>query len=130
MVDNKYSKPVAGGPPPETTGWYVYDRIIGFDELGLMVPYSRMHIGRLEKAARHMRKAVDNDEDQDTVVEELAAVFTEYVQQHAGADSKAEFASALRSGNSGFNRAGAYVGAAASAKPLKSVRSFGDGEIR
>lgn len=87
-------------------------------------------VGRLEKAARHMRKAVDNDEDQDTVIEEVAAVFTEYVQRQAGAGSKAEIASALRSGNSGFNRAGAYVGAAASAKPLKSVRSFGDGKIR
>ena len=56
MAGGDNLKPVAGGPPPEMTGWFVYDRIIAFDELGLMIPYSRMHIGRLEKADKFPKR--------------------------------------------------------------------------
>ena len=87
-------------------------------------------VGRLENAARHMRTALENDDDEETVTEELASVFPKFVQKPAGDSSKAALAAALRDGNRNFDRAGRYVAAAAAGAPLKSVRSFGDGEVR
>jgi len=76
-----------------------------------------------------MRTALNNDGDEDVVTEELAAVFWMYIEKPAGDDSKAAMASALRTDNSAFNRAGQYAAGAAAAT-LKTTRSFGDGEFR
>jgi hypothetical protein len=89
-------------------------------------------VGRLERAAAHMRRALDNDSDDNVVIEELAAVFPKYVEKPSGDTSKAAMAAALRGGNSSFNRAGAFVGGAVgvATTPLKTTRSFGDGKVR
>jgi len=87
-------------------------------------------VGRLQNAARHMRTALQNDDDEEAVTEELASVFPKFVQKPPGDGSKAALAAALRGGNSSFNRAGVYVPAAAAATGLKTVRSFGDGKVR
>jgi len=88
-------------------------------------------VGRLETAAKHMRTALDNDDDEEAVTEELALVFPKFVQMPAGDSSKAALAAALRDGNRNFNRAGRYIATGAvAATPLKTVRSFGDGEVR
>lgn len=86
-------------------------------------------VNRLELAAGHMRNALDNDDDEEKVREELAKVFPKYVKQVAWAGSKAALAAALGPGNEGFNRAGVYVGVAAATKSLKTTRSHGDGEV-
>ena len=85
-------------------------------------------VQRLEKAATHMRAAMDHDDDEERVTEELALVFWKYVEKSASDSSKAAFATALRGGNSNFNRAGVF--AATTPRPLKTVSSYGDGEIR
>ena len=85
-------------------------------------------VSRLEKAAKHMRTSLDNDDDEATVLEELSKVFWEYVESE-----KSAMAAALRGGNAGFNRAGqiaAVSAAASSIRPLKTTRSFGDGNVR
>lgn len=87
-------------------------------------------VGRLGKAAQHMRTALENDDDEGAVTEELAMVFPKFVDKPKGDSSKAALASALRGGNSDFNRAGVYVPAAAAATRLKTIRSFGDGKVR
>lgn len=87
-------------------------------------------VERLESAAKHMRTALENDDDEEAVTEELALVFPKFVQKPAGDSSKAALAAALRDGNRNFNRAGRYVAAGAAGAPLKSVRSFGDGKVR
>jgi hypothetical protein len=88
-------------------------------------------VGRLESAAKHMRTALENDDEEEAVTEELALVFPKFVQMPAGDSSKAALAAALRDGNRNFNRAGRHIAAGAvAATPLKTVRSFGDGEVR
>lgn len=86
-------------------------------------------VNRVQAAVGHMRTALNNDGDEDVVTEELAAVFWMYIEKPAGDDSKAAMASALRTDNSAFNRAGQYAAGAAAAT-LKTTRSFGDGEFR
>jgi len=86
-------------------------------------------VERLENVAHHMRTAIDHDDDEDAVVEELAIVFWKYVQKPVGATSKASFASALREGNRGFNRAGVFA-PTVGASTLKTVSSYGDGKVR
>ncbi len=86
-------------------------------------------VSRLQTAAGHMRTALDNDDDEGVVTEELAAVFWKYIDKPAGEQSKATMASALRSGNSAFNKAGQYA-AGAAVSTLKTTRSFGDGNAR
>ena len=86
-------------------------------------------VQRLEKAAKHMRAALDNDEDEDAVTESLSLVFWKYVQNNASDSSKAGLAAALRGGNSNFSRAGAFA-LTADTPRLKTTRSFGDAKIR
>jgi hypothetical protein len=81
-------------------------------------------VSRLEKAAKHMRTALDDDDDEATVKEELSKVFWDYVES-----DKSALAAALRGGNTGFNRAGLLIGGVGSAAaPLKTTRSSGDGK--
>ncbi len=87
-------------------------------------------VSRLESAAKHMREALDHDDDEDAVTEQLAVVFYKYVQKPGGDSSKAALAASLRGGNTGLNRGGAYVTAGAAASHLKTVRSHGDGKVR
>ena len=86
-------------------------------------------VARLEGAAKHMRDALDHDDDDDAVTEALAVVFYKFVEKPEGGGSKAAVASALRNGNTGFNRAGAYV-AGAGASQIRRVRSHGNEEGR
>ncbi|HXH23040.1 MAG TPA: hypothetical protein VNN10_13530 [Dehalococcoidia bacterium] len=85
-------------------------------------------VQRLESAAKHMRAALDRDDDEDAAREELAVVFWKYIQKPAGKESKAALASALRSGNGAFNRAGIFAPGTASV--LKTPASFGDDQVR
>lgn len=87
-------------------------------------------VSRVEGAASHMREALDHDEDEDAVKEELGIVFHKYIQPPASDSSKTAFAASLRSGNADLNRAGAYVSAAAASSRLKTVRSYGEAKIR
>jgi hypothetical protein len=87
-------------------------------------------VSRLESVAKHMREALDHDDDEDAVTEQLAVVFYKYVQKPGSDSSKAALASSLRGGNTSLNRAGAYVTAGAAAGHLKTVRSHGDGKVR
>jgi hypothetical protein len=86
-------------------------------------------VDRLERAAKHMRQALDHDDDEDAVTEELAIVFYKFVQKPEGDESPAALAAALRKGNPDFNRAGAFV-AGAAASQLRTVRSHGDAPER
>jgi hypothetical protein len=87
-------------------------------------------VSRLESAGTHMRRALDSDDDEDAVTEELAAVFYKFVQKAEGGTSKAARAASLRGGNTNLNRAGAYVTAGAAASHLKTVRSHGNGNVQ
>jgi hypothetical protein len=85
-------------------------------------------VSRLEKAAKHMRAALDNDEDEATVKEELSKVFWDYVET-----DKSALAARMRGGNAGLNRAGQVAGVSAfasSMRPLKTTHSSGDGKVR
>jgi len=86
-------------------------------------------VARLETAAKHMRQALDHDDNEDAVMEELATVFYKYVQKPQGASSKAALAASLRKGNLDLNRAGVYVAGTAISQ-LRSVRSYGDAQDR
>jgi hypothetical protein len=50
---------------------------------------------RLQSAGGHMRKAIDNDDDEGMVREELSKVFPDYIQKSYVSSSKAAIASAL-----------------------------------
>ncbi len=79
----------------------------------------------LEKAANHMRAALDSDDDEATAKDELSLVYWDYVKS-----DKSALATALRGGNSGFNRAGQIAAVTGAAATLKTTRSFGDGKVR
>ena len=83
-------------------------------------------VGRLERAAKLMMDALDNDDDETNVQEAMASLYWKYVIPPAGSNSKEAFASALRSGSSGLGVAAGELKLGKSGPTsLKPTRSFG-----
>ena len=83
-------------------------------------------VGRLERAAKSMKDALENDDDKEKVQELMAKLYWKYVDAPKGSDSKESFASALRSGDVPLSVSGGALSIGASeARPLKTTRSYG-----
>lgn len=84
-------------------------------------------VGRLDKAAAHVAAALvaDKNDDRDTVLDELANVFWDYVDAPESSDSKAALAQRLLSDAPVGFAGGGLVRPSESAKPLKPTRAFG-----
>jgi len=84
-------------------------------------------VGRLDKAASHVAAALvaDENDDRDTVLDELANVFWDYVDAPESSDSKAALAQRLLSDVPVGFAGGGLIRPSESAKPLKSTRAFG-----
>jgi len=84
-------------------------------------------VGRLDKAASHMAAALvaDENDDRDTVLDELASVYWDYVDAPESSDSKAALAQRLLSDAPVGFAGGGLIRPSESAKPLKSTRAFG-----
>ena len=83
-------------------------------------------VGRLERAAKSMKDALENDDDKEKVQELMSKLYWKYVDAPKGGDSKESFASALRSGDVPLSVSGGALGIGASeARPLKTTRSYG-----
>lgn len=113
-------------------GWFAYAR----DELekgqtedpaGVSEPIRLLKpkeaISRLGGAAERLRHALDNDDDEQTVRDDLAGVFRDFVEPPP--DSKSAFAKALRTGEGvGASKTGLVTGVGAGSA-LKKNRSYG-----
>lgn len=85
-------------------------------------------VKRLVEAAGHLRKAVDNDTDDDAVRTELADVFPDFIDPPTGASSKAALAAALTRG-SGVSAVGATLSTSGGGRPVKAnTRAYGGAE--
>ena len=85
-------------------------------------------VGRLERAARRMSDALDNDDDKDKVQEAMAGLYPEYISPPVGSTSKEAIASALRSGSPTLAVSGGVLSVGGSGGPgLKATRSWGRG---
>ena len=83
-------------------------------------------VGRLQKAAKSMRDALDNDSDKEKVQEAMARLYWNYVDPPSGSNAKAEFASALREGETSLSVTGGTLGFGTSGtSTLKRTRSYG-----
>ena len=83
-------------------------------------------VGRLQKAAKSMRDALDNDSDKEKVQEAIAGLYWKYVDPPSGSNSKAAFASALRGGETSLSVTGGTLGLGTSgASTFKKTRSYG-----
>ena len=83
-------------------------------------------VGRLEKAAKSMRTALDNDDDPEALQEAMASLYWKYVDPPGGSNSKAAFASALRGGKTPLSVSAGVLNLGASPGPaLKRTRSYG-----
>ena len=81
-------------------------------------------VSRLQKAAKSMRAALDNDSDK--VQEAMADLYWKYVDPPSGSSSKEAFASALRGGKPSLSVSGGTLGLSTSGAPtLKRTRSYG-----
>jgi hypothetical protein len=91
------------------------------EPIRLLLPKATV-VKRLGSAADRLEHALENEDDEDAVRDDLATVYPDYVDAPAG--SKSELASALRGGNAGVgvSKAGLIVGGE---KVLKTTRSFG-----
>ena len=67
-------------------------------------------VGRLQKAAKSMRDALDNDSDKEKVQEAMAGLYWKYVNPPSGSNSKEAFASALRGGRNFSKRHRRHTG--------------------
>ncbi len=86
-------------------------------------------VKRLLHAARGLRKALDNDDDEEAVRDALADVYHLYVERPPGRSSREAFADVLRGGNAGVGVVPgglALRSVSAGTKPLKTTRSYGD----
>ena len=83
-------------------------------------------VGRLQRAAKLIRDALDNDEDETKVQETMSTLYWKYVDPPAGSESKAAFASALRIGTPalGVSTGTLSLGYNGTSK-LKTTRAFG-----
>jgi hypothetical protein len=77
-------------------------------------------VKRLGSAADGLDHALDNEDDEDAVRDDLATIFPDYVEPPKG--SKSEVASALRRGTVGTSKTGLAVG---SGPALKKTRAYG-----
>ena len=83
-------------------------------------------VGRLEKASKSMKTALDNDDNPDALQEAMASLYWKYVDPPSGSKSKAGFASALRSGKTPLSISAGTLGLGAGTAPaLKNTRSYG-----
>ena len=83
-------------------------------------------VGRLEKAAKSMQTALDNDDDPEALQEAMASLYWKYVDPPGGSNSKAAVASALRGGNTPLSVSAGVLNLGASPGPaLKRTRSYG-----
>jgi hypothetical protein len=81
-------------------------------------------VKRLGDAADRLSHALDNEDDEDAVRDDLSKVYWKYVDPPKPKDGKSALADALRGGNKGVGatRTGIAVGAGT---PLKTTRAFG-----
>ena len=85
-------------------------------------------VGRLQRVAKSLRNALDNDDDKTKVQEAMARVYWKYVDPPAGSDSEEAFAAALRRGTSALSVSGGALGLGNGGVPtIKSTRSYGSG---
>jgi Second Messenger Oligonucleotide or Dinucleotide Synthetase domain len=115
------------------TGWFAYAAAEirkgeTKDPAGVSEPI-RLPLGqevavqRLSHAAANMAHAMEHDEDEDTVKNDLSRVFWKYVKP-AESSAKDEFAAVLRGGNDGIRVTKTGVGLGAGTA-MKTTRSFG-----
>lgn len=94
----------------------------------MFIVRSREAVGRLEKAAGLMSRALDHEDDEKLAREALAELFWKYVDPPKGSTSKAAFAAAARSGEGLSVAQGLKLDGGG--RPLKVTRSYGDGPSR
>ena len=83
-------------------------------------------VGRLRRAAKLIRDALENDDDETKVQEAMASLYWKYVDPPAESDSKEAFASVLRSGVPALGiSAGALSLGNGGASRLKTTRAYG-----
>ena len=83
-------------------------------------------VGRLRRAAKSMREALDNDDDKTKVQEAMAGLYWQYVAPPGGGGSKEAMVSALRSGSHLVGvSGGALTLGGTSTTSLKPTRSYG-----
>ena len=83
-------------------------------------------VGRLERAAKKMRDALDNDDNKENVQEAMAGLYPKYISPPSGSDSREAIASALRSGSPMLGVSGGALSLGGSGGPsIKSTRSWG-----
>ena len=83
-------------------------------------------VGRLQRAAKSMREALDNDDDKTKVQEAMAGLYWQYVDPPGGSGSKEAMASALRGGSPLLGvSGGALTLGGAGTTSLKPTRSYG-----
>ena len=83
-------------------------------------------VGRLKRAAKRMKDALDNDDDKEKVQEAMAGLYPNYVSPPSGSASKEAIASALRSGSPALGVSGGALSFGGSGGPsLKPTRSWG-----
>ena len=83
-------------------------------------------VGRLKRAAKRMKDALDNDDDKIKVQEAMAGLYWNYVSPPDGSASKEAIASAFRSGSPALGVSGGALSLGGSGGPsLKPTRSWG-----
>ena len=83
-------------------------------------------VGRLKRAAKRMKDALDNDDDKTKVQEAMAGLYWNYVSPPDGSASKEAIASALRGGSPALGVSGGALSLGGSGGPsLKPTRSWG-----
>ena len=82
-------------------------------------------VGRLERAAKKMRDALDNDDDKERVQEAMAGLYPNYISPPSGGNAKEAIASALRRASPALGVSGGALsfGGGPSLKPTRSYGS-------
>jgi hypothetical protein len=127
---------VSSPAPPLSTlaDWFAYardeiEKADTKDPAGVSAPIRLLKsreeaVKRLGDAADQLSHALDNEDDEDAVRDDLSRVYWKYVDPPKPKDGKSALADALRGGNKGVGatRTGIAVGAGT---PLKTTRAFG-----